>query len=143
MVQLLLKRQGIPMASKYGPKDYHNQKTEITNERPKHPLVNPDSKHYQVTGDEAVTLMEKLYSTSELMSWSKITAMKYRLRIGKKDENNKELIKIGTYEDYYEYLDKLPSTTVEDKIVKILRTKEPDYAKIINICQEELRKGIR
>ena len=70
-----------------------------------HPLKNPDSTHYLITGDESIELMEKMYTTEELMAWSKISAMKYRMRIGKKDSPEKELIKIKTYEDYYEYLE--------------------------------------
>ena len=69
-----------------------------------HPLHNQDSSHYHITGDEAISLMEAMYTTEELMAWSKITAMKYRLRIGKKDNPDKEIVKIKTYEDYYEYL---------------------------------------
>lgn len=69
-----------------------------------HPLHNPDSTYYHITGDEAISLMEAMYTTEELMAWSKITAMKYRLRIGKKDNPDKEIVKIKTYEDYYEYL---------------------------------------
>ena len=70
----------------------------------KHPLLNPESTHYSITGNEAIELMESMYSIEELMSWAKITAMKYRLRIGKKDDPSKELIKIKGYEDYYDYL---------------------------------------
>lgn len=71
-----------------------------------HPLLNPESKHYaMVDGVEAICRMEQMYTTEELMVWSKITAMKYRLRIGNKDEVLKESVKIDTYEAYYEYLE--------------------------------------
>lgn len=70
-----------------------------------HPLLNPNSTHYQmVDGVEAIERMEQMYSTEELMIWAKMTAMKYRLRIGKKDDVTKESIKIDTYEAYYTYL---------------------------------------
>jgi hypothetical protein len=39
-----------------------------------------------------------------LIAWAKITAMKYRLRVGKKDDPIKEIEKIKTFEAYYEYL---------------------------------------
>ena len=70
-----------------------------------HPLLNPDSTHYQMCdGVEAITRMEQMYSTKELMIWAKITAMKYRLRIGNKDEIARENTKIKGYEAYYKYL---------------------------------------
>ena len=71
----------------------------------KHPLLNPDSKHYSmIDGVEAVQRLEEMYTPEELMIWAKITAMKYRLRIGNKDDANKEATKIKTYEAYYTYL---------------------------------------
>jgi len=71
----------------------------------KHPLLNPDSKHYSmVDGVEAISRMEDMYPKHELMVWAKITAMKYRLRIGNKDDVAKEAKKIETYEAYYAYL---------------------------------------
>ncbi len=70
-----------------------------------HPLLNEDSKHYSMADDtEAIVRMEQMYSKEELMVWANITAMKYRLRIGHKDEVEKEVKKIKTYEDYYKYL---------------------------------------
>jgi len=71
-----------------------------------HPLLNPDSKHYlMVDGVEAISRMEDMYPEHELKVWAKITAMKYRLRIGNKDDVLKEAKKIATYEAYYEYLE--------------------------------------
>ena len=71
-----------------------------------HPLLNPESSHYaMVDGREAVTLLESMFTVEELKSWSKITSMKYRLRVGKKDDPAKELLKIKTFEDYYKYLE--------------------------------------
>ena len=75
----------------------------------KHPLLNPESKHYTMIGGiEAISLMEMMFTTEELMTWAKLTSMKYRLRIGNKDDVVKEAKKIETYEAYYNYLkDKL------------------------------------
>lgn len=73
-----------------------------------HPLLNPDSPHYKmVDGVEAIERMEQMYSTEELMIWANITIMKYRLRIGKKDDVEKEITKIKGYEAYYKYLEGL------------------------------------
>ena len=71
----------------------------------RHPILNPDSPHYAMPGGkEAIEHLEAMYQPEELMAWAKITAMKYRLRIGKKDDPIKEIEKIRTYEAYYEYL---------------------------------------
>lgn len=74
--------------------------------KPKHPLLNDESKHYEMIGGvEAIEEMEKMFTREELMAWAKLTAMKYRLRIGKKDAPEKEIKKIKTYEAYYKYLE--------------------------------------
>jgi len=79
-----------------------------------HPLKNPDSSHYAMwhNGDgeavEAIDLMEKMFAPEELLAWAKITALKYRLRIGKKDDIAKEMKKIETYEAYIAYLEGKP-----------------------------------
>lgn len=70
-----------------------------------HPLLNPASQHYSmVDGVEAIERMEQMYSNEELLHWANISAMKYRLRIGNKDDVSKEVAKIKSYEAYYEYL---------------------------------------
>ena len=70
-----------------------------------HPLLNPDSPHYEmVDGREAIEYMESLYTTIQLMDWAECSAMKYRLRIGKKDNSEKEVAKIKSFEAYYRYL---------------------------------------
>jgi len=69
------------------------------------PLINPESTHYQMfDGVESIDRLEEMYSTEELASWAKISAMKYRLRIGHKDDVKKEVTKILGFEDYYKYL---------------------------------------
>ena len=71
----------------------------------KHPLINEDSPHYTMPGgQEAIELLEAMFEPDEMMAWAKITAMKYRLRIGKKDDPSKEIEKIRTFEAYYEHL---------------------------------------
>lgn len=70
-----------------------------------HVLLNEASPHYSmVDGVEAIERLEEMYSREELAIWAKITAMKYRLRIGRKDDANKEVTKIQTFEAYYKYL---------------------------------------
>lgn len=79
----------------------------------KHPLLNPESTHYGMCdGVEAILRLEQMYTTEELMAWSKISAMKYRLRIGNKDAPEKEVAKIRTFEAYYQYLSQEDATGV-------------------------------
>lgn len=76
-----------------------------------HPLLNADSSHYEMVGGmEAIEIMESIFTIDELKAWAKLTAMKYRLRIGKQDDPSKEIKKIKTFEDYYLYLDNLPAS---------------------------------
>ena len=85
--------------------DYLIKSIDKEQENNKHPLLNPNSKHYdQPDGREGIELLESMFTTEQLKSWALITAMKYRLRIGRKDDGEKELLKIKTYEDYYKYL---------------------------------------
>ena len=74
-----------------------------------HPLINPDSKHYAMfDGVEAIERLEQLFSVEELKAWAKISAFKYRLRVGHKGESTdwmSDIKKIKTFEDYYKYLE--------------------------------------
>lgn len=70
-----------------------------------HPLINSDSRHYQmVDGVESISLMESMFTREEMMIWAKITSYKYRFRLGKKDDDLKDIKKMKTYEDYYKWL---------------------------------------
>ena len=70
-----------------------------------HPLINTDSPHYSMFDNvESIERMEQMYTREELKTWAKISAMKYRLRIGLKDSPEKEIKKIKTFEAYYKYL---------------------------------------
>jgi hypothetical protein len=72
-----------------------------------HPLKNPDSRHYEmIAGIEAVDVLEAMFTKEELMSWCKISYMKYQLRLGKKDDVPKELRKMDTFASYYDYLER-------------------------------------
>ena len=73
--------------------------------RKDNPLINPNSTHYQMfDGIEAIERMEQMFTRDELMAWAKVNAMKYRLRVLKKDDPLKELVKIRDNEAYYTYL---------------------------------------
>ena len=72
-----------------------------------HPLLNEDSSsHYSMAdGVEAIERLEQMFTPEELKAWAKISAMKYRLRIGYKDDPSKEVKKIKTFDAYYRWLD--------------------------------------
>ena len=69
------------------------------------PLLNPESTHYSMFDNkDAIEYLEALMSIDELKGWAKGNILKYRLRVGKKDDVLKEMYKIKTYEDYYKFL---------------------------------------
>lgn len=75
-------------------------------ESSKHPLKNKYSKHYELWKDlEVIELIEKVLTKEELIGACKFNILKYRLRIGNKDETGKELQKIKDYENYLKFLE--------------------------------------
>ena len=110
----------------------------------KHPLLNEDSKHYcMVDGVDSIDIMELLYTTEELATWAKISAFKYRLRLGHKDEVTKEAKKIKTYEDYYLYLQNKLKTKLEHKSINNWCRDHHENTKLdtIEIIKTILRSG--
>lgn len=82
----------------------------------KHPLKNPDSRHYEmIAGIEAIEVLEAMFPVEELMVWAKISYMKYQLRLGKKDDVQKELAKMNTFKQYYEYLGGVNTSLSEEQ----------------------------
>ena len=72
----------------------------------KHPLKNEASKHYELWKDlEVIELIEKVLTKEELIGACKFNILKYRLRVGNKDETGKELQKIKDYENYLKFLE--------------------------------------
>lgn len=70
-----------------------------------HPLKNPDSKHYELwDGYESIEALEAIMTKEELIGWCKGNILKYRMRIGKKDDPRAEVRKIITYEKYLKHL---------------------------------------
>lgn len=71
-----------------------------------HPLKNKASKHYELWNDlEVIELIEKVLTKEELIGACKFNILKYRLRIGNKDDAVKELQKIKDYENYLSFLE--------------------------------------
>jgi hypothetical protein len=77
-----------------------------------HPLINKNSSYYNEPGKKAgIEQFEEEYSVKELLSWSKITAHKYRLEGRKgKGEVEKDIIKLATYKNYFNMLQNLIDT---------------------------------
>jgi predicted metal-dependent hydrolase len=76
-------------------------------ERQQHPLTNPDSKHYKAEkpGDKAlIEKFEEKYSVKQLYDWAMISEDKYFGRMGRKDDIEKETIKMDTYNNYKKML---------------------------------------
>jgi len=65
-----------------------------------HPLINPASPHYDEGKRPAILDFEDRYTVAELYAWAKITAAKYRARLGRKDDEARELAKIATFDNY-------------------------------------------
>lgn len=83
----------------------HLMQGDIPSKLTKHPLKNPESKHYQLWDEmESIEVLESIMTQNELIGWCKGNILKYRLRIGHKDDPLKEIQKIMTYENYLKYL---------------------------------------
>jgi len=70
----------------------------------KHPLLNPDSKHYDKGEKPAIQLLEEEMNLNELIGWAYGNIRKYELRRGYKDNIEKEDKKIFTYKKYLSFL---------------------------------------
>jgi len=61
-------------------------------------VKNPDSTHYAVfPGVEAIDVIKTMLSPEEYQGFLKGNILKYQLRLGKKDNVDKELVKIKDY----------------------------------------------
>ncbi len=104
-------------------------KFEVT-ERAVHPLLNEDSLHYSLFGDESIEQFEKMFTKDELMAWSKLNYYKYMFRLGRKDTVESEIKKMKTYEDYYMYLEeKQDFKEVLESAKRALELEDEQYTK--------------
>lgn len=61
-------------------------------------VKNEDIKHYELwEGNEAIDVIKRILSKSEYIGFLKGNILKYQLRLGKKDNVEKEMIKIEDY----------------------------------------------
>ena len=68
--------------------------------------INRHDAHYVLAIVEPIKVMQALFSTEELKGFLKGNILKYRLRLGHKDEVEKELDKIRVYEKWLVQLEK-------------------------------------
>ena len=61
-------------------------------------VKNKDVNHYDIfPGTEAIDIMKKVLTKEEYRGYLKGNILKYQLRLGKKDDVTKELVKIKDY----------------------------------------------
>ena len=60
--------------------------------------------HYSDQRINVIHMMERIWGTINTMVFCEMNAFKYRMRIGKKDPTEQELIKINWYETMAKYL---------------------------------------
>ena len=68
--------------------------------------VGKHDKHYLESVVEPIKVMEKLFTKEELKGFIKGNILKYRLRMGHKDDIQKEMDKIRVYEQWFAKLER-------------------------------------
>lgn len=71
-------------------------------------------KHYLEAVVEPIKVMEKMFTKEELKGFIKGNILKYRLRMGHKDDTQKEMDKIRVYEQWLENLERGEALTDEN-----------------------------
>lgn len=76
--------------------------------------VEEHDKHYLESVVEPIKVMEKLFTKEELKGFIKGNILKYRLRMGHKDDIKKEMAKIRVYEQWLAKLERGEALTDAD-----------------------------
>ena len=76
--------------------------------------VGKHDKHYLESVVEPIKVMEKLFTKEELKGFIKGNILKYRLRMGHKDDIQKEMAKIRVYEQWLAKLERGEALTDAD-----------------------------
>ena len=72
---------------------------------PLHPLINPNSPHYDTGSKPSIQKFEEKHSVQKLMNWAEISIDKYRDEgRASKGQQEQDIIKAKTYEDYFNML---------------------------------------
>ena len=69
-----------------------------------HPLINPNSKHYDTEEKTAIELLEEQLTVSEMIGFCKGNIFKYEYRKEHKGAKEDDEVKIKTYQDYLNVL---------------------------------------
>ncbi len=72
----------------------------IENVLPLHPLINPNSPHYDVGGKTAIEELEERLTVIEMIGFCKANIMKYEYRKAHKGQSESDEVKINTYNNY-------------------------------------------
>lgn len=77
------------------------------NQQIQHPLINPESSHYESESKSAIEELEEQLSLSEMIGACKFNIFKYTYRQDKKGQKEADLKKIETYVNYLKFLEEL------------------------------------
>jgi hypothetical protein len=92
----------------------HGTDTYIVVKADKVQEVGKHDKHYLESVVEPIKVMEKLFTKEELKGFIKGNILKYRLRMGHKDDIQKEMDKIRVYEQWLAKLERGEALTDAD-----------------------------
>ena len=84
--------------------------------KPLHPLINPNSKHYDGEQKSAIEILEEQLTVNEMIGACKFNIFKYGYRKDAKGQKASDIEKIHTYIMYQELLESL-SARYQDVIV--------------------------
>lgn len=105
----------------------------------KHPLLNPNSKHYQKEGCKpAIQELEEQLNIYECLGYARGNIIKYSYRIDQKGQVKSDAEKLKTYEKYFYFLlDILPNIAYfiipKDQVGFLLSTPMSEVYKLLNI----------
>jgi len=86
-----------------------------------HPLINPDSPHYDGEGITAIEALEAHATVIEQIGWCKGNIHKYGWRMHKKGEKERDLRKAETFRRYLELLESLPAAMAQRRVADAYR----------------------
>lgn len=74
-----------------------------------HPLINPNSQHYDTEEKTAIELLEERLSVIKMIGFCEANIFKYEYRKVHKGQKEDDEVKIATYENYLQVLCNIPS----------------------------------
>ena len=80
-----------------------------------HPLINPNSKHYDTEEKTAIELLEEQLTVSEMIGFCKGNIIKYEYRKEHKGAKEDDEVKIKTYRNYLKVFNDIHIATLSVK----------------------------